>query len=304
MKELIGIETSNNGMVAELDLTYMCNYNCSYCFDYQHTGKTALDADKVKMFIDKINPSDVVFPGGEPTLYPNIIDLIKYIKENHNSSITVVTNGFKGPEWWRKHHHIVDMLVFSFHIEHADVDRFIDTILAVCSERFVTVNIPMIPERFDELYEIGKRINETCEETYVSLKAIVKNRDILNYTEEQKKLMSTLLYAKDPKFTNPHRTTVYKVYSDGSREKTIAQELIGKVENNFRGWRCWKGVQFMKLLATGDVYKGICEQTMGIKPLGNIYDFENIRWPTEPDVCTKDRCTCIGMLKCIKKEKI
>ena len=53
-----------------------------------------LDADRVVEIIEKINEingtSDIVISGGEPFVFPNLLDLLKKLSKN---KITLFTNG-------------------------------------------------------------------------------------------------------------------------------------------------------------------------------------------------------------------
>ncbi len=69
----------------------------------------------------------------------------------------------------------------------------------------------------------------------------------------------------------------------------------------YRGWKCWKGIQLIKLTSNGNIYKATCDIGRGIVS-GNIYNDE-FTLPTEPEVCQKDYCNCLTDLKTVKKER-
>lgn len=78
-----------------INLTNNCNLRCLHC--YMAAGKSKdihLDADKVVEIVDKINEingaSDIVISGGEPFVFPNLLDLLKKLSKN---KITLFTNG-------------------------------------------------------------------------------------------------------------------------------------------------------------------------------------------------------------------
>ena len=128
MAELVAMETDNPGLMLEVDLGYICNYRCSYCPPALHSGKQWVDKSDLINFLEASKPKLVIFHGGEPTLYPGFIDVLTQIKNRLGAGTSVVTNASKGPTWWGKHHHLMDLLTFSYHHEHADVDTFIKTI--------------------------------------------------------------------------------------------------------------------------------------------------------------------------------
>ncbi len=78
-----------------INLTNNCNLRCLHC--YMAAGKSKdihLDADKVVEIVDKVNEingtSDIVISGGEPFVFPNLLELLKKLSKN---KITLFTNG-------------------------------------------------------------------------------------------------------------------------------------------------------------------------------------------------------------------
>ena len=78
-----------------INLTNNCNLRCAHC--YMAAGKSEdvhLDADRVVEIIEKINEIngtyDIVISGGEPFVFPNLLDLLKKLSKN---KITLFTNG-------------------------------------------------------------------------------------------------------------------------------------------------------------------------------------------------------------------
>ena len=71
-----------------------CNLECSYCQVKKTTNR--LELRTIKKFIDSLSrnglKSVILTGGGEPLLYPEINELIKYIKKN-NLKLGIITNG-------------------------------------------------------------------------------------------------------------------------------------------------------------------------------------------------------------------
>jgi predicted cytidylate kinase len=87
-------------------LTNICNFHCKYCF----ARFTDIQADRLtfpeqKELIKQLSESDkfrkINFAGGEPTLVPNIAELIKYAK-SLGFETGIVTNGSKIDAEWVK----------------------------------------------------------------------------------------------------------------------------------------------------------------------------------------------------------
>ena len=291
----------------EIDLGYICNYKCSYCPPLLHSGKGWLEYDNVIALLEKVSPARIILPGGEPTLYPQIVELMQYIKKM-DSFLFVVSNATKSLEWWEKHNELIDVLTFSLHIEKVNIEEFIKKVKAVTKKRYVTINVSMIPNRFDEIFEIIRRIRVECEDTYITPKMLVDTNTGLSmeYTDKQRMAMRKILPPKVVRTTESlHNVKVYKVYSDGVYEETKPQELIATGDIKYQGWKCWKGLQFLKVTPYGEIYQATCEVSLPYtKPIGNIYDLDNVKWTTEPQICTKKQCNCISALRGVRKEKV
>lgn len=82
-----------------ITLTRNCNLRCSFCYA-KRTGyivNDTIESSSVKKIIDFCNDAKVkfiVFSGGEPAMYPQLEELIKYVKSRkHNMLATIATNG-------------------------------------------------------------------------------------------------------------------------------------------------------------------------------------------------------------------
>lgn len=84
-----------------ITITRNCNLRCSFCYA-KKTGyieNELIEYDDIRKIIDFCNDAKVnfiVLTGGEPTLYPEIMNVIKYIKSRpHKIMATIATNGIK-----------------------------------------------------------------------------------------------------------------------------------------------------------------------------------------------------------------
>jgi molybdenum cofactor biosynthesis enzyme MoaA len=87
---------------AEMLITEYCNFKCKYCrgMDDKIYGKRKLkqlSLEEIKRNIDfwclNIPLENIRFSGGEPTLHPDIKEIIKYSKKSGINRIAVSTNG-------------------------------------------------------------------------------------------------------------------------------------------------------------------------------------------------------------------
>lgn len=80
--------------IAIIKLTYACNNNCIFC----HTGgleKKTFPMSLIQKHVDMAlvrNCNLFVFSGGEPTLYPKLPEVLRYVK-SRGADTAIVTNG-------------------------------------------------------------------------------------------------------------------------------------------------------------------------------------------------------------------
>ena len=110
-KEYIQLETAFHGKNLEVNLCHYCNYKCNYCYCRNANVAEVLDIERLKDFIDISNATSIVLLGGEPTLYPNLLDLLDFLKEKE-MDVSIITNNTVGISWWKKHIHYFDKKSF------------------------------------------------------------------------------------------------------------------------------------------------------------------------------------------------
>ncbi|OPZ23646.1 MAG: hypothetical protein BWZ02_03146 [Lentisphaerae bacterium ADurb.BinA184] len=86
-------------MLSEVALTARCNLRCRFCYldDGAATTGAEMDTAEVKRVLDTIRreaqvPS-VSFTGGEPTLRPDLPELIRYARDEAGLRVNLITNG-------------------------------------------------------------------------------------------------------------------------------------------------------------------------------------------------------------------
>ncbi len=85
----------NDSPLGWLEVTDVCNINCKGCYRRNRSGHKPINQlmEEV-LFLKKWRNSDsIAIAGGEPTMHPGIIDLIKFIRENGMKSL-IITNGY------------------------------------------------------------------------------------------------------------------------------------------------------------------------------------------------------------------
>lgn len=187
-----------------------CNYNCSYCWPFARSDeKDHRPLEVICKTIDEIksqarskgfNSFHFSFSGGEATLHPKIIDILRYYasdtKNSRYQSVHMTTNLSAGKAWIKKYLEATEAvdrrgITASFHAEHADEHKFSDKILFLKENHVqTTINIVMLPDRFDKLYEIAKRFCALG--LNVTLKPqsdMSANKRVSGYSKEMQKIL-------------------------------------------------------------------------------------------------------------------
>ena len=74
-------------------LTNACDLHCPYCFAPKHLGK--LSITKLIAWLDELDSNGTVgvgFGGGEPTLYPHLVDICEYATHRTGLAVSLTTH--------------------------------------------------------------------------------------------------------------------------------------------------------------------------------------------------------------------
>lgn len=283
---------SIEGLCLDIELGNVCNYNCSYCHPVTHSGSTWLPYENLIRFIEKSKASGVILCGGEPSLYPDITKLLIYLKSK-KIHVVFITNGSRSLDWWKKHCEFIDYLVISYHLEYASLSSIKEKVKYLSNHLDMGMSISMIQDRFDECLQISDEFKNIG--SNVILKALKNNKTkmLYDYTQEQLDKMKPedSLQDLDP----------FVEYENNVIEKVAPVRMVTEGKNVFTGWKCWKGIDVMKILPDGNVYASACD-VRSSKVLCNIND-DNLNFPTKPCICDKSVCFCLTDIRRIRKEK-
>lgn len=77
------------------------------------------------------------------------------------------------------------------------------------------------------------------------------------------------------------------IVKSGHTVEQCHHSVIKTQGNNFEGWKCYSGFDFLWINRQGDVYGNVCKQS---GKYGNLFD--NVTLPSEPIVCPVKSCYC------------
>jgi MoaA/NifB/PqqE/SkfB family radical SAM enzyme len=92
-------------MRCELILTDACNFKCPYCRGLRSDIKGTMSFERATSIIDlwaKDNLQNIRLSGGEPTVYPKIVELVAYAKSKSITRIAMSTNGSADMELYKQ----------------------------------------------------------------------------------------------------------------------------------------------------------------------------------------------------------
>lgn len=78
----------------DIKMGFACNHNCIHCAAKNENQELNLTTQKLKDIIDSLDPKKWVvrFSGGEPTIRPDFLELIKYAREHRGRRVKIHTN--------------------------------------------------------------------------------------------------------------------------------------------------------------------------------------------------------------------
>lgn len=183
LSEIVAVSTDvpPNLINISWDLTYVCNYACSYCPPGIHFPKrkflTEEELEKsVKKLITEVFPGkDLYFSlmGGEPTLYRNLPDICNYIVEsNENNRVWVQSNGSQGSIYYKRLIKYTQLSI-SIHFEFIDEDKLLKVIKDIAeykAENNITnnfeVRLMVAPGKLEQAKKFSKKLLKISYKNY------------------------------------------------------------------------------------------------------------------------------------------
>ena len=271
-----------------------CNYRCSYCWPYARSDKKdhrstelclrTIDEIKRQAIQNGFNSFHFSLSGGEPTFHPGYLDILRYLAddvENTNyTSIHMTSNCSRKINWFKEYVEIAKpfhraSITASLHTEHVNTPQKMQDLadkLILCQEHDVqvTINMVMVPEKFNEYYENAlffheQGINVTLKpQSDPTASKVVDGytKEMLDklhngmpqraYTESKRKYVER----PKPKFAMPHDTEERNDVSVPAHFQVEFKDRNGKKWymdqaerfnafnfNKFKGWLCNSGYQ-------------------------------------------------------------
>lgn len=279
-----------------------CNYSCSYCPPALHDGTKGWQSlsDVVGM-IEALQEHYHVglgrrvwlqLTGGEPTLHPKIKEILAAARA-HDMKVSLISNGSRTERFWQAIRDKLDSLILTFHLEEAEFAH-IHRVIEILSEVIhVQVNITMLPDRFDESYDVARSLGAAFPQIAIVMKPLRVGfgHALYPYSETQIAKMQERMSSPPGsmgRLRHP-RGRMVRQNADGTRENLRPNTFILRAENRWLGWVCEAGKESLRITGEGYVYRAVCGVGGKIGEIGR-----DITLPINPVICTRDTCSCVA----------
>ena len=287
----------------------VCNYSCSFCGKGNNSGNERwLSLEKYKSIVDKIaeacagTPFYIVYTGGEPTLYPDLIELLQYSK-NKGAWNILISNGSRTMRWWTeftKFDNILIRLILTYHTEQTDNYNNIADIMnlflnfeteTVCEVTHTKDNIPQAINAFNYLIKNTGGI--------IDIKGMnINEYDIYDlYSAEELSIIKHASYKpgiltnikKKSPIPNEFRLGAALLVTNnlGITKNINVQQLMKNKWNKFLGWECQVGKDFLDINFQ-TINRSVCGVT---GPIGHVDDLK-YNFSNTSVICNKVTCGC------------
>jgi organic radical activating enzyme len=154
-----------NVVLVNWNLGKRCNYNCSYCSPHIHDWVSPHHPiEYIRQFVSQVNSwshsqnktFNVTITGGEPFVHPDIIEILKTIRESSafNDQLVVTTNGSVPLKLYQQSLEYLTHLTISLHLERTDKETLdtLDKIIALHQQyprHWINVQVMCLPRKLD-----------------------------------------------------------------------------------------------------------------------------------------------------------
>jgi organic radical activating enzyme len=294
----------------DISLGDICNFQCWYCWPEAHAAEHKWpDYDllvknlshMLDYYIKHTNKKRFEFCmlGGEVTHWSKFLDFIRYFKERYDCIFNLISNGSKKLSWWKEAAPYLDYVLISHHQKFSKVEHNRDLLDFLYEQGIIGVTtILMDPTEWEGCLETAEYYKKSKRRWSIRYGELI-HKDV-NYTHEQKAVIANVrARSSNPlwfwRYNKIPRTDTYVTDMHGKRKKVTDNYIRLNRLNEFKGWECDVGVDWLAIKIDGLV-KGTCGNMLyNDTEAFNIYDadftdkFAPIITPT---ICTQSGCWC------------
>lgn len=285
----------------------VCNNDCSFCgSEFKDGSQRWLSLEEYKKILDRLveaagsDPLWIQITGGEPTLFPELLELLEYIKSK-NAYTSLISNGSRTLRWWEelKQKKVLDHLYVSYHSEQTPDYKHVTDVINLFHDEPTDVIclVTHVETSIDLAFEAVEYIKENTGSIVIFKAIMMQPYNIFEkYSPKQlatlksvNTLVSDLRKTKKPSNVPKehqirHNLTV--TYDNGIQLKMDPQKILKARQNIYTDWLCDFGRQFMRIEGLNS-YRGVCKVSGSTNIFSDKFKFTDDFIP-----CTSNQCVC------------
>ncbi|WP_207264045.1 radical SAM protein [Desulfovibrio sp. Huiquan2017] len=259
------------GNILIWNMTRKCNFRCEYCyFPHDNSAVTeTLEATRIKAFLDSTGETwKVGLTGGEPFIYPGIVDICATLTESHVIGIdTNLSASSKIREFAERIDPArVHNLYVALHIEERERVKGVDAFIA---------NARLLMDKGFEII-VNYVVHPTLEARFHDDVAFFAGHGI---TITPRPFRGEFEGRRYPEAYGDRARAIFADHPEQGR----------KVAFNFKGLPCSAGRTLLRMEPDGTIFRCPGDKTV----LGNV--MQEVRLYEGHPPCTKSRCPCRGL---------
>jgi MoaA/NifB/PqqE/SkfB family radical SAM enzyme len=247
----------NDNPIAWIEVTDICNLHCDGCYRQHLTGHKSLEQlkEEVLFFKQWRNPDNFSIAGGEPLVYPHIIELVAFIAQQGFKPVILSNGQALTPELLHKLKK-AGLAGFTMHIDsHQNRSHWlgktekennllrqrIADMVAAEGGLYLVFNSTVYPDTFHEIPEVIRWGQENIKKVqglvFITYRTATTSDNVATDKNDQVVDMSKLSYTRetfdDHFYTAPE---VHKIIKDNFPEYEASGYLGGSIRHDSYKW--------------------------------------------------------------------
>lgn len=298
-------------------LSDICNLTCQYCTENGRTHPW-VDLEKLKHLIKKIvsvytwkKSRRYIILGGEPTVWPELREFCKFLKEIDSLSIiTLLTNGTRTSRYWKKISPYIDEVICSIHVSQVDVEKINENLKVLIENNVHTVaQILMDINHWDKAVSDAEWMITNGWANYTVLKPVetmLGSETLQPYTQEQLSYIENwsndiassrneIVTKFQTKILDKSNLDNYGFITNNNQTISLMHTTIAsKGWDSVPNWHCFLDFDKLSIHYNGTVKSG--DSCLQGTIFGNFLksDPNTWDWKMKPIVCQYQRCLCVS----------
>jgi len=277
----------NDNPIAWLEVTDICNIHCEGCYRQYMTGHKTLEQvkEEVDFFIKWRNPDNFSIAGGEPLIYPHIVELVEYIASKGVKPVILTNAVALNPEILHKLKQ-AGLAGFTIHIdshqnrphwngkneaEHNELRQKCADMIAAEGGMYLIFNSTVYPSTFHEIPDVVRwgqaNIDKVNGLVFITYRTATSDTNVALNALDHQVDMEKLSYVKESfneKFvTSPE---VYELIQKNFPEYDASGYLGGSVRHDTFKWLIGAEVG-----SKAQIYGSVGKRTMELAQAGHHF---------------------------------